>query len=586
VRRLLVLAGLGALLAFATLAEATPTQATTNGSSAVSETSATISGTVASDESPFRYRFEYGTTTSYNSFTAERSVSSAGTYEETLTGLSPGTTYHYRVSVYDTAGRIYGDDATFTTATPPPPPPPPDGDHDGYPDSSDACPSEAGPSGGNGCPPPPPDLDHDGYPDSSDACPSESGPSGGNGCPPAPAPQASYGAQTGPAKVDGSQGGSPLTRKFQGRIASFSGSGSNTFSYRFQYGRTTAYGAVTPLAQATTTNAEPAADVSRTVTDFEPATTYHYRIVVVKNSNNETVIGNDESFTIGGYRYVKPANSTTTSDTVGPGGTVRTGTDPSKAHPIEVSVEAEKGGKVYIDEIKGADRPGDDPDAEVNPEDDSPKDKNWYGPQMRIVPPREGQFLKIVFTIDHASDLADHRYREYRLADDPVRRPGVFERSKKVRYRSNGDTQITYRLEFADAGAPVTFDFYNPGWGVLGGENFGDYGSSLDTVLKQGYIDFSFLCVQKCARTITASINEASAEKLGINNTLKVVHTDYGKDFNRRVPLSRKVRRALGRAAQITIIFHAKAVGPNGQVLKKGFKMRLKRDEDESDSIG
>jgi outer membrane protein OmpA-like peptidoglycan-associated protein len=85
-------------------------------------------------------------------------------------------------------------------APPPPPPPPPpkkhkkpaDRDHDGIPDSADACPDEPGvPSDDpakNGCPPPPPDRDGDGIPDKDDACPDVKGVASSdplqNGCPP------------------------------------------------------------------------------------------------------------------------------------------------------------------------------------------------------------------------------------------------------------------------------------------------------------------------------------------------------------------------------------------------------------------
>lgn len=66
---------------------------------------------------------------------------------------------------------------------PPPPPPPPDRDHDGVPDSADACPDDPGPKALRGCP----DTDGDGILDKDDACPKEAGPASDdptkNGCP-------------------------------------------------------------------------------------------------------------------------------------------------------------------------------------------------------------------------------------------------------------------------------------------------------------------------------------------------------------------------------------------------------------------
>ncbi|MEO7197002.1 MAG: thrombospondin type 3 repeat-containing protein, partial [Solirubrobacterales bacterium] len=63
-------------------------------------------------------------------------------------------------------GTIINDDA-----------PPPDGDGDGVPDSTDDCPTQAGPASNNGCPVVQPgDGDGDGVPDSTDDCPTLAGP--------------------------------------------------------------------------------------------------------------------------------------------------------------------------------------------------------------------------------------------------------------------------------------------------------------------------------------------------------------------------------------------------------------------------
>ena len=66
----------------------------------------------------------------------------------------------------------------------------PDGDGDGVPDATDACPAQAGPPSNNGCPPTvtPPDGDGDGVPDASDACPTQAGPASNDGCPPTVTP--------------------------------------------------------------------------------------------------------------------------------------------------------------------------------------------------------------------------------------------------------------------------------------------------------------------------------------------------------------------------------------------------------------
>jgi phosphodiesterase/alkaline phosphatase D-like protein len=65
--------------------------------------------------------FEYGLTTSYGQSTSGQSVNNPGLVSTSLSGLSPGTIYHFRIKA-DGAnqGVAYGWDQTFTTSTAPP----------------------------------------------------------------------------------------------------------------------------------------------------------------------------------------------------------------------------------------------------------------------------------------------------------------------------------------------------------------------------------------------------------------------------------------------------------------------------------
>jgi hypothetical protein len=346
-------------------------------------------------------------------------------------------------------------------------------------------------------------------------------------------------------------------------------------TYHFEYGATKAYGKQTPEAQApqfTQSSGEP--KVSQRVS-LPGGSTFHFRVVAT-NSGGEKGFGDDIEWRTPGPPPPGPG-TTRTTDTVGPGGSVTTGSDPSKSNPIVVKVTSEKGGKIHIDETKNPERPGADPDAEENPEDDGPKDKHWYGPAFTIYPPG---LVTVVFTIDGDTDLVDPTEGR-KLLEFGQNPAGVTSCSiANRRVLANGDTRLTLTCRGG------TFNFYNPGWGVRGGEYFGSFNSSLDTVRKQGYLDMGFWCVLKCKRTITASIAPKSARKLNLkSSTLATVHTEFGKAFNQRIPLSAKVRRALGRPKQITIVLRAKAVGPDGQVLKKTGKVLLKADPDESDSF-
>jgi plastocyanin len=99
--------------------------ASTGEASAVSETEATLKGTVNPEGKATTYFFNYGTSSSYGQKATEESAGegSAGKpVSGTGSSLSPGTTYHFQLVAKNTAGTTLGVDRTFTTASPPGPP--------------------------------------------------------------------------------------------------------------------------------------------------------------------------------------------------------------------------------------------------------------------------------------------------------------------------------------------------------------------------------------------------------------------------------------------------------------------------------
>ena len=90
---------LAALVAAGASAATAPT-AITGPVTAVGATTATLSGTVNPNGDATSWHFDYGTTTSYGSSTSSTNAGS-GTANTTvtanITGLTPGTTYHYRL---------------------------------------------------------------------------------------------------------------------------------------------------------------------------------------------------------------------------------------------------------------------------------------------------------------------------------------------------------------------------------------------------------------------------------------------------------------------------------------------------------
>jgi PKD domain len=231
------------------------------GASAITAQSANLAGTVDGQNQPFVYSFAYGTSPfSLDQSTASTDVglsAEAVLVGSTLSGLSPSTTYYYRVDV-DIAGQTYhpNDVASFTTAPAP----------------QDQSPGTGTPTGGTSTtttPAPP-------------ATPPAQNPPAPN---PAPGPSA--------ARLPSAATGG--TAAVTGSSATVAGDvepdGLQT-SYLVEFGRSTAYGHSSPSAFAGAGQADVA--VRAALTGLRPRTVYHYRLVAINGAG--TAVGADRTF--------------------------------------------------------------------------------------------------------------------------------------------------------------------------------------------------------------------------------------------------------------------------------------------------
>jgi acid phosphatase len=110
------------LVDYTTGSSVSPPSAITGGSSSVTSSGATVSGTANANGAAATCSFAYGTTTSYGSSSPDQSIA-AGTgsapLSATLSGLAASTTYHYRLRCSNSAGSTDGANATFTTSAVP-----------------------------------------------------------------------------------------------------------------------------------------------------------------------------------------------------------------------------------------------------------------------------------------------------------------------------------------------------------------------------------------------------------------------------------------------------------------------------------
>ena len=113
--------GWGTTIAKVSLTSFSLPTVTTGSAKKIKAASATLTGTVNPNGVATTYHIDYGLTTGYDSSTTEAPVGSGATPVSVsggISGLQPGTLYHYRVVATTATGSADGPDRTFRTKAP------------------------------------------------------------------------------------------------------------------------------------------------------------------------------------------------------------------------------------------------------------------------------------------------------------------------------------------------------------------------------------------------------------------------------------------------------------------------------------
>lgn len=123
-RKILLMALLAAAAVAATAWAATTPSVVTGTATGISTSGAALHGTVDPGGNATTYNFQFGPTVAYGAFTKTRQAGHGAKPVPVvagLSGLAPGTLYHYRIEAGNGLGSALGADRTFITAGHPPP---------------------------------------------------------------------------------------------------------------------------------------------------------------------------------------------------------------------------------------------------------------------------------------------------------------------------------------------------------------------------------------------------------------------------------------------------------------------------------
>jgi hypothetical protein len=284
----------------------------------------------------------------------------------------------------------------------------------------------------------------------------------------------------------------------------------------------------------------------------------------------------------------------TTTQTVGPGGTVSTGSTVSADDPIQMTLTTPDGGTISIDKSTGATRPT---RASGSPEEDSGT-FGFFGPTFRVARgmPGEASVSKVVLLIDSSQVPAQwngkHKEKnllycltssstagqsKYGFRGSHCGSTSTLTSGGPSEYRSeqlpSGDVLLTFDslTDFFSSNGGVTVDIGHPNFGVKLGYYKGD---TLGQVLRNG-LRIGGSSLNESTLSATATVSAAVARKLRLPS--RVIAKGTGRPGRAPayaslltfLPLTSAARTALKGVDSVAITVVITATGPDTAPGKK-----------------
>ena len=284
------------------------------------------------------------------------------------------------------------------------------------------------------------------------------------------------------------------------------------------------------------------------------------------------------------------ADSTVTQ-TVPPGGTMRSSTDaqPTSANPVIVTVTNTR-------ETPARPIPGDDgsqtitltltdrPGGSAGDNAEGPNGYEFVGPNVKIDSPTEGSALTLTFEVEGSLRLPGFLASRDQFLYHVVPKGQPASQTEGFNFMAQDFGAVTktadgdYRLDLTKDVFFGSYDVLQPSFYA---EAYSGGDDSFPDALRKG-VSVLLKTDYRCSVDWTIKISSAVARKLKLKSTT-IGEKSFGAPGGgvQRVPLTSAARRALRRYSRVAVTAMSVAKGPDGQVIRDKRAITLKTPESE-----